>query len=199
MTELEDRLGEAARWPVQPPVSRVADAASAAGLLDVAYSLEDSPFGPLLIAASPRGLVMVAYDPDERVLERLARRFSPRVLRAPARLEGPRRQLGEYFEGRRHSFELGVDWGVWGGFAQRVLKVTARVPFGEVSSYKAVAAAAGVPAASRAAGNALGANPVPIVVPCHRILRSDGTLGGYTGGLDRKRWLLALEGVEPVS
>jgi methylated-DNA-[protein]-cysteine S-methyltransferase len=173
---------------------------AAAGLLDVAYAIEQTPVGRLLLAATPRGLVRVAYldadDDEDRVLVALADRISPRVLSAPARLDGPRRELDEFFGGQRHSFETPIDWRMTQpGFAQRVLRATSRIPFGETASYKQVARGAGSPQAYRAAGNALGGNPLPIVIPCHRVLHAGGGLGGYTGGLDRKRTLLELEGV----
>jgi len=120
---------------------------------------------------------------------------SPRVLAVPRRLDEPRRELDEYFAGRRKQFELPIDWSLTRGFARRVLEATALIPFGSVSSYKQVAAEAGSPRGSRAAGNALGSNPLPIVVPCHRVLHADGGLGGYTGGLERKLVLLRVEGV----
>ena len=165
----------------------------AAGLLDVAYATLDSPLGRLLLAATPAGLVRVAYVDDDfdGVLDSLAARISPRVVRAP--LDEPRRELDEYLAGKRRRFELSLDWQLVRGFGRRVLEATARIPYGSVSSYKQVATEAGSPRASRAAGNALGANPLPIVVPCHRILHSGGGLGGYTGGLERKRLLLDLE------
>ncbi len=166
------------------------------GLLDVAYARADSPLGPLILAATPRGLARVAYvldDGEEPVLEDLARRISPRVLEHPARLDVARRELAEYFDGRRRTFEVGLDLSLVRGFVARVLEATARIPYGEASSYTEVAGAAGSPRAVRAAGNALGSNPIPVVVPCHRVLRSDGSLGGYTGGLDRKKRLLELE------
>lgn len=173
---------------------------AAAGLLDLAYAIEPTPVGRLLLAATPRGLVRVAYldgDGDEdRVLAALAQRISPRVLAAPTRLDAPRRELDEFFAGRRRSFETPIDWRMTQtGFPRRVLRATSRIPFGETASYKQVARGAGSPRAYRAAGNALGANPLPIVVPCHRVLHAGGGLGGYTGGLDRKRALLAIEGV----
>jgi methylated-DNA-[protein]-cysteine S-methyltransferase len=165
----------------------------AAGLLDVAYSTLDSPLGRLLLAATPAGLVRVAYVDDDfdGVLESLAARISPRVVLAP--LDDERRELDEYLSGKRRRFEISLDWQLVRGFGRRVLEATARIPYGAVSSYKQVATEAGSPRASRAAGNALGANPLPIVVPCHRILHSGGGLGGYTGGIERKRLLLDLE------
>jgi methylated-DNA-[protein]-cysteine S-methyltransferase len=169
-------------------------------LVDVAYAEVDSPVGRLLAAATPAGVVRLAYEPDsppDNVLEELAAQVSPRVLEAPARLDGVRRELDEYFAGRRRDFELPVDLRLArGAFGRRVLDATAAIPFGSVLTYTEVAARAGSPRASRAAGNALGANPIPIVVPCHRIVAAGGRLGGYTGGLERKRALLALERCE---
>jgi methylated-DNA-[protein]-cysteine S-methyltransferase len=169
----------------------VSEAAARAGLLDVAYTFEDSPLGRLLLATTPRGLVRVAYDD---VLDELAAKLSPRVLAAPKLLDEPRRQLEQFFAGRRQSFELALDWSLTHGFGRRVLQATSRIPFGEVSSYKQVAIAAGSPRAFRAAGTALGHNPLPIVVPCHRVLREGGQLGQYTGGVWRKQTLLSVEG-----
>jgi methylated-DNA-[protein]-cysteine S-methyltransferase len=175
------------------------DAARRSGLLDVAYATVDSPFGPLLVAATRRGLVRLAYpnEPFEGALEELARAVSPRVLEAPASLDAVRRQLDEYFEGDRHRFETRIDWSLTRGFTARVLQATARIPFGAVSTYRDIAGRAGNDRAYRAAGNALGSNPIPIVVPCHRVLHTGGGLGGYTGGLARKEFLLRLEGVLP--
>ncbi|HZO80036.1 MAG TPA: methylated-DNA--[protein]-cysteine S-methyltransferase [Solirubrobacteraceae bacterium] len=183
-----------------PP--EIAPAAAAADLIDVAYALHESPAGTLLLAATSRGLMRVAYldgFEQEQVLDQLARRVSPRVLLAPRRLDEDRRQLDEYFTGARKTFELPIDWRLCAGFGRRVLDATARIPFGELSTYKQVATEAGSPRGSRAAGNALGANPMPIVVPCHRVVHSTGGLGGYTGGLERKRLLLGVEGHEVTS
>jgi methylated-DNA-[protein]-cysteine S-methyltransferase len=185
--DVEDRSRRAA--------AAFTELAAGAGLVDVAYASVDSPFGLLTVAATPRGLVRVAY-PDrsvEEVLEDLARRVSPRILEAPSLLDGVRRDLDEYFAGRSRGFGTAVDLSTVQGFTRRVLKATARIPFGTVTTYRQIAARAGSPRAYRAAGNALGANPVPIVVPCHRVLHSGGGLGGYTGGLERKQFLLALE------
>jgi methylated-DNA-[protein]-cysteine S-methyltransferase len=171
--------------------------AEAEGLIDVAYTSVDSPLGPLVVAATPKGLVRVSYTDfrgEDEVLEELAARVSPRVLEAPARLDPVRRELDEYFEGRRQAFDVPIDWSYLAGFTREVLRATARIGFGDVSSYAGVAAEAGSPRAVRAAGNALGANPMPVVVPCHRVLRTGGKLGGYTGGLERKEFLLRLEG-----
>jgi methylated-DNA-[protein]-cysteine S-methyltransferase len=177
-------------------LERLADRADAEGLLDVAYTSCDSPFGPLLLAATPRGLVRVSlpgYDPEE-TLEELSERVSPRLLEAPARLDEARRQLEDYFEGRLTAFDLSLDWQLSRDFRRRVLRAIARIPYGQTRSYMQVAARAGNERAVRAAGTACGSNPIPIVVPCHRVLRSGGGLGGYGGGLPMKRALLQLEG-----
>ena len=180
------------------PLPDIGAAAAAAGLLDVAYATLDSPVGTLLLASTDRGLVRLAYlggegEDEEAVLEQLASAISPRVLASARRLDDPRRELDQYFAGARHEFELPLDWRLTHGFGRRVLQATARIPYGAVASYKEVATEAGSPRGFRAAGNALGSNPIPIVVPCHRVLHSGGGLGGYTGGLDRKRTLLAVE------
>jgi methylated-DNA-[protein]-cysteine S-methyltransferase len=169
---------------------------AAEGLADISYTLADSPFGSLRLAATRRGLVRLAFPEEDLdgMLDGLARRISPRIVEAEAPLEGVRRELEEYFEGRRRSFASPLDWSLIAGFHRRVLRVTSGIPFGGVQSYAEVAADAGSPRASRAAGNALGANPIPILIPCHRVLRTGGSLGGYGGGIERKRWLLELEG-----
>jgi methylated-DNA-[protein]-cysteine S-methyltransferase len=192
---LEQELRRAAR-AAHTTAPQLSGAAAAAGLLDVAYGRLESPVGTLLLAATPVGLVRIAYldsDQEDAVLEQIAARISPRVLSAPAKLDEPRRELDEYFRGRRQEFELRLDWQLMTSFARRVLQATAAIPYGGVSTYKAVATEAGSPRGSRAAGNALGSNPIPIVIPCHRVLHADGGLGGYTGGIDRKRKLLAIE------
>jgi len=175
---------------------RLVERVAAEGLADVSFAPADSPFGPLLVARTRRGLVRLAFPEEsiDGVLERIALRVSPRIVEARAELDGVRRELDEYFAGRLQHFGLPIDWALIGPFGRRVLRATAEIPYGDVSSYAEVAAEAGSPRGSRAAGNALGANPVPIVVPCHRVLRSGGALGGYGGGLERKRWLLELEG-----
>jgi methylated-DNA-[protein]-cysteine S-methyltransferase len=193
---LERALALAAIRESDRPLPEITDAAAAAGLLDVAYSKLDSPLGTLLVATTERGLVRLAYidfEDEESVLCELAGRISPRVLASGRKLDVPRRELDQYFAGSRHEFDLALDWRLTRGFGRRVLEATARIPYGEVSSYKQVATAAGSPSGYRAAGNALGSNPIPIVVPCHRVLHAGGGLGGYTGGLDRKRALLAIE------
>src|SRR5205085_4662842 len=172
------------------------DRATREGLLDVAYTHADSPVGSLLLAATPRGLACISYSgfrSEDETLERLAARLSPRMIEAPARLDDARRQLDEYFSGRLAEFSLPIDWSLVGDFGRRVLGRTAEIPYGSVSTYGDVARAIGSPRAARATGNALGANPMPIVVPCHRVLRSGGALGGYGGGVERKKQLLALE------
>jgi methylated-DNA-[protein]-cysteine S-methyltransferase len=194
----EDRL--------TPPTFDPAEAAAAARRFaatapaDVHYALVDSPVGTLVAAATPRGLAALSYEDFEggvdAVLDKLAAKLSPRILEAPGRLDDVRRELDEYFAGRRHDFDLPIDWALTRDFTRRVLKATADIPFGRVSTYGAVAAQAGNAKASRAAGRALGSNPIPIVVPCHRVIGTSGRLTGYTGGLHRKVALLAIEGVE---
>ena len=199
MTEIEALERQLMSRPddAATPLPDVAGAAAAAGLLDVGYTTFDSPVGRLLLAATPRGLVRLAYidaaDQEDAALERLAVTLSPRILADPARLDEPRRELEQYFAGKRREFEVPLDWRLTRGFGRRVLQATARVPFGAATTYQRVAAEAGSPRGYRAAGNALGANPIPIIVPCHRVLHSTGGLGGYTGGVERKRLLLAIE------
>lgn len=163
---------------------------------DVTYARHDSPLGSLLLAATSRGLVRVAYEHEDvdDVLRHLAERVSPRIVTGGDRLDAARRELDEYFAGRRHDFALDVDWSFADGFARRVLRATARIPYGATRTYREVARSAGNDRATRAAGNALGSNWMPVVIPCHRVLRTGGGLGGYGGGLGRKRFLLDLEG-----
>jgi methylated-DNA-[protein]-cysteine S-methyltransferase len=199
---MKDRLEE--ELFANPPTAReltdakyaVARRAAAAKLIDVAYARIDSPLGPLVAAATRKGLALLHYGDDDAVLQQLADKVSPRILHAPPQLDEVRRELDEYFDGRRRKFGFRVDWVLMGPFQQKVLKATYRIPFGRVATYRDVASKAGAPKGSRAAGNALGANPIPIVVPCHRVVRTGGALGGYTGGLHRKEFLLELEGVE---
>ena len=168
-------------------------AAVGAGLLDVAYDVVESPVGPLLVAASEHGLCRISFDPEpEAEAERLARAFGPRVLRAP--LDEPRRELDEYFEGRRRAFDLTLDLRAVPDFHRLVLGELSRVPFGEVTTYGTLAARAGRPRAARAVGTVMNRNPVPIVLPCHRVVGSTGKLVGNGGGLERKEFLLRLEG-----
>jgi methylated-DNA-[protein]-cysteine S-methyltransferase len=189
-----------------PPEFDPADAAAAAARFaaaapaDVSYALVDSPVGTLVAAATERGLACLSYEDHhggvDGVLETIAARISPRILEAPARLDAIRRELDEYFERRRTAFDLPIDWALVTPFGRRVLQATASIPFGEVSTYGRIAAEAGNPKAARATGNALGSNPMPIVVPCHRVLHTGGHgIGNYTGGVHRKEALLRLEGV----
>ncbi len=180
-------------------LQRLADRAAAEDLLDVAYTTMDSPFGTLLLAVTPRGLVRIGMpnqDADE-LLEDLAARVSPRVLESPLRLDQVRRDLDLYFDGKRTDFDLPLDWRLSKDFRRSVLRAIARIPYGQTRSYMEVAASAGNERAVRAAGTACGSNPIPIVVPCHRVLRTGGALGGYGGGLPMKESLLKLEGVLP--
>jgi methylated-DNA-[protein]-cysteine S-methyltransferase len=204
MTTLEELLrGDR---DVGAAAARAADHATAIaraeGLADISYSIEPSPVGDLVVAVTPRGLIRIAYGAEERsdsVLEELAQRVSPRVLEAPAALDEVRRELDEYFDGKRTSFDVPVDWRLHDGFSRRVLRATYRIPYGKLLTYAEVAAKAGSPRGSRAAGNALGSNRIPIVVPCHRVVRTGGALGGYTGGMERKRYLLGIEGAGSFS
>jgi methylated-DNA-[protein]-cysteine S-methyltransferase len=189
---------------VEPPqldlaavAGRVADAGARDGLVEVAFATTDSPIGELVLAATDEGLVRVGWASDDRdlILNELSESIGPRVLEMPARLDDVRRQLDEYFAGRRTVFDLDLDWRLSRGFVRAVLTETWRIPFGETRTYAEMAAAAGSPRAFRAAGSALGANPIPVIVPCHRVLRSGGALGGYGGGLPVKQQLLELEGV----
>jgi methylated-DNA-[protein]-cysteine S-methyltransferase len=178
-------------------INRFRARAAEDGLLDVAYASTDSPFGPLLLAKTRRGLVRVGLpnqDADELLID-LADRVSPRVLEAPAELDEVRRELDLYFEGRLDHFDLPLDWRLSDGFRKRVLRAINRIPYGQTRSYTDMARSAGNERAVRAAGSACGANPIPLVVPCHRVLRTGGALGGYGGGLPMKEALLELEGV----
>jgi methylated-DNA-[protein]-cysteine S-methyltransferase len=171
-------------------------AADAAGLVEVAIARTDSPIGTLTLAATPAGLVRIGFVAElDTVAGELAEQISPRVVELPSRLDAARRQLDEYFAGRRTDFDLDVDLRLTGGFRRQVLEVlAARVTYGLTCSYADLADLAGRPRAHRAVGSAMATNPVPIVVPCHRVLRTGGGLGGYGGGLDVKRLLLSLEG-----
>lgn len=174
---------------------RLADHAARDELLDVAYRTIDSPVGSLLIAATTNGVVRVAFDSEgvDDVLQGLADRVSPRILEAPARLDEAASQLEDYFATRRRSFDLAVDLRLAGGFRREVLEHLRAIDYGRTESYTEVAAASGRPRAVRAVGSACATNPIPLIVPCHRVLRSDGSLGGYRGGLPAKRLLLDLE------
>ena len=202
MTDLEQQLRAApvAELNRRGLTAALAQQAGKASLLDVAYAEIDSPIGELIVFVTPRGLLRIKYadEPIEGVLAEVAARVSPRILRAPGRTDEARHELEAYFGLRRRAFNVPIDWSLVHGFAGRILRKTARIPFGDVRSYGQLAAQAGSPRAARAVGNALGSNPIPIVVPCHRVLHADGGLGGYSGGLDRKRYLLALEGSLPA-
>ncbi len=166
------------------------------GLLDVAYTSTDSPFGPLLLASTRRGLVRVGLpnQDSDALLAELAERVSPRVIEAPAELDAVQRELDLYFAGKLDRFDLALDWQLSSGFRQRVLRAIDRIPYGQTRSYTEMARKAGNERAVRAAGTACGSNPIPLVVPCHRVLRTGGALGGYGGGLPMKQALLELEG-----
>ena len=201
MTErIERALRDAAGGDgVGEAVQQFLSAADDAHLVDVAYARTDTPFGEMLVATTSRGVVRVGFLhalSEDEVVEELAAEVSPRVLHAPARLDDVRRQLEEYFEGRRRRFELRTDRRLIHGFARKVLAQTARIPYGSFLTYAEVAAEAGNPRAHRAAGSALARNPIPIVIPCHRVLRSGGVVGNYGGGPEMKARLLALEGAE---
>jgi len=174
---------------------RLAARAQAEGVLDVAYRTLDTPVGTLLLAATRAGLVRVAYpiEGHDRVLETLAARLSPRILNAPARLDTTAREIDEYFAGRRRVFDLPLDFSLARGFRRTVLGHLSDIAYGQTASYAVVAAAAGSPRAVRAVGTACATNPLPVVVPCHRVIRSDGSIGRYAGGPAAKQTLLALE------
>ena len=203
MSDIESALRRAAgRLPAGPSPrveGGISGRAADEGVLDVAYGSVDSPVGRLTVAATPRGLVRVSFphNTQDQVVEELAEDLSPRVLEAPERLDDVRRELDEYFEGKRRDFDLSLDWSLTRGFFRKVLRETARIGYGRVRTYSEVAKRAGSPRAVRATGNALGSNPIPVVVPCHRVVRTGGALGGYGGGLDVKEYLLRLEGALP--
>jgi methylated-DNA-[protein]-cysteine S-methyltransferase len=178
---------------------RFADRAAAGRSADLYYATVISPLGELLLVAGSHGLAVLHYieDDTDATLEALALRRSPRIVESAKALDRWRRELDEYFAGRRRDFEAPIDWQELTGFRRRVLRATAAIPYGEARSYTSVAAAAGSPRGARAAGNALGSNPIAIVIPCHRVRHASGGIGGYTGGLERKKLLLAIEG-EPL-
>lgn len=174
---------------------RLAAAAERGGILDVSYRTVDSPVGSLLLAATDVGLVRVAYASEDHdvVLQTLADRISPRILRAPRRLDAAARELGEYFAGQRHTFDLPLDWQLTAGFRRQVLGCLPEIGYGHTVSYAAIAQLAGNPKAIRAAATACATNPLPVVIPCHRVIYSDGRAGQYLGGPEAKRTLLTLE------
>jgi methylated-DNA-[protein]-cysteine S-methyltransferase len=178
--------------------ARLAAAAERDNVLDIAYRTVDSPVGALLIASTPAGLVRLAFGSEghDAVLQNLSERISPRLLHAPKRLDAVARQLDEYFARRRHTFDVPLDWQLSKGFRRVVLgHLAADIGYGTTASYGALARLSGSPKAVRAVGTTCATNPIPVVVPCHRVVRSDGTLGGYRGGPAAKRTLLDLEGV----
>ena len=175
--------------------ARFRAAAAAEGLLDVGFDVVDSPVGPLLVAATRRGIARISFDADpEHQIDRLARSFGPRVLRSASTVDLARRQLDEYFAGGRSAFELDLDLRVDAPFARQVLEELALVPFGHTTTYGALAAKVGAPRAARAVGTVMNRNPIPIVLPCHRVVGANGSLTGYGGGLPVKEHLLRLEG-----
>jgi methylated-DNA-[protein]-cysteine S-methyltransferase len=175
---------------------RFRETAARSGLLDAGFDLVETPIGELLVAVSDRGLFRISFDPDpETELERIMRIAGPRVLRAPSSVDKTRLELDEYFDRRRSSFDLTLDLRGVTPFTLRVLGELSRVPYGETATYAELAARAGRPKAARAVGMVMNRNPIPIVLPCHRIVGSSGSLVGYGGGLDRKAALLQLEGV----
>jgi methylated-DNA-[protein]-cysteine S-methyltransferase len=198
LTDLEAALRRGAGFDVGAPADTATRAAITAagreGLVDVAVGTVESPVGDLFVAVTPQGLVRLAFDPEQlRLLDDLATRISPRVLEAAALVDPVRRELDEYFAGRRRQFELDVDLSLTSAFGRRVLEATARIPAGNVSTYGALATQLHKPRAARAVGNALATNPVAIVVPCHRVVPAGGGVGNYGGGPERKAFLLELE------
>jgi methylated-DNA-[protein]-cysteine S-methyltransferase len=174
---------------------RFREAATALGLVDLGFDLVQTPIGEILVGASDRGLATISYDTDpEESLDRLARIAGPRVLRSPRSIDAARRELDEYFAGKRHSFDLALDLRALPLFTVSVLGELARVPYGETTTYGALARRVGHPKAARAVGTVMNRNRIPIVLPCHRVVGSTGDLTGYAGGLERKRALLELEG-----
>ena len=193
---IEQRLKDAGR-AIGTPGAEISERfeKAAADLADVAYTEIESPLGTWLAAMTERGLVRIAFtDTFDDVLDELSERISPRVLRVPSRFDALRREFDEYFEGKRQDFDVDLDWRLVEGFNRRVLKATSKIPYGRMSTYKTMATQAGSPRAARAAGNALHNNPIPLVVPCHRVIGSNGRLVGYGGGLPMKEYLLKLEG-----
>ena len=177
---------------------RFREAATEAGLVDVSFDVADTQIGSLLLAVTERGLCRISFDPEpDRETETLARTFGVRVLQAPRKLDPVRRELDEYLEGRRRDFDLPLDLRGREGFSRDILERLAKVPYGEVTTYKSLAVEAGNPRAARAVGTIMNRNPIPIVLPCHRVVGSNGSLVGYGGGLERKRLLLDLEAGTP--
>jgi methylated-DNA-[protein]-cysteine S-methyltransferase len=193
--DLGGRLGRVDTTDVAALVDAALRRADAEGLVDIGWAVEDTPIGPLTLAATPAGVVRIGFGREDVVLDELASEVSPRVVHLPGRLDEVRRELEEYFGGRRRSFDVPVDRRLSRGYRRTVLEALSRVvPYGHTVSYKELAERTGNPKASRAVGSAMATNPIPIVVPCHRVLRTGGALGGYGGGLDTKVWLLRHEG-----
>lgn len=200
MTELEGGVSATELFPIAPADlaalrARLTVTAEEQGLLDIAYRIIDTPIGPLLLAATPTGLVRVAFECEdfETVLQSLASKISPRVLETPRRLDTVAAELEEYFAGRRKRFDVPLDYALSSGFRELVQRYLPHIDYGRTLSYREVAAGVGRPKAVRSVGTACATNPLPVVVPCHRVLRADGSLGGYLGGLPAKTALLALE------
>ena len=196
---LETELRRGPGGEVGEGVRRVVERAAREGLVAVSYGHAESPFGDLLVASTPKGVVKIGFlhtGSEDAMLDELAERVSPRILHAPGRVDDARRQLDEYFAGRRRRFDLKTDRALIRGFARAVLAKTAKIPYGSFLTYGEVAAEAGNPRAHRAAGSALARNPIPIVIPCHRVLRSGGVVGNYGGGPEMKARLLAMEGAD---
>lgn len=195
-TELFAPLGDNEDTTLQRLRDRLVRESGEAGLLDIAYRTIDSPVGKLLLAGTERGLLRVAFDRQDHdaVLETLADRVSPRILLAPTRLDAVAREIDEYFAGGRHTFDVRLDFRLASGFRLGVLRHLPEIGYGRTESYAQVATAAGSPRAVRAVGTACALNPLPVVVPCHRVVRSDGSFGEYAGGTDAKHLLLSLEG-----
>jgi methylated-DNA-[protein]-cysteine S-methyltransferase len=197
MSEL-DEASEASESHLERLLGRLVTTADADGVVDVGYRVVDGPVGPLLLAATPAGLVRVAFasEGEDAVLQELADRVSPRVLPLPRRLDETARELDEYFAGRRRRFDVPLDWQLSSGFRRDVLgHLAVDVEYGHTTSYAGLASLSGSPRAVRAVGTACATNPIPVVVPCHRVVRSDGTMGRYRGGEEAKHALLELEGV----
>ena len=198
---MSERVSEAfdpVRSHLERLLGRLVDEADRRAEVDVGYRTVDGPVGPLLLAATPTGLVRVAFasEGEDAVLQELADRVSPRVLPLPARLDETARELDEYFAGRRHRFDVALDWQLSGGYRREVLThLAVDVEYGRTTSYAGLAAMTVSPRAVRAVGTACATNPIPVVVPCHRVVRSDGSMGRYRGGEEAKHVLLELEGV----
>jgi methylated-DNA-[protein]-cysteine S-methyltransferase len=194
MNDITDRLTDLHAEATIELIARAVDRAAAEGLVDIAWAMVDSPIGPLTVAATETGLVRIGFADEDGVLDQLATQVSARIVTLPSRVDPIRRQLDEYFEQRRQDFDVALDFRLSHGFRRIVLEHLAEVPYGHTVTYRDLAVESGSPGASRAVGSAMATNPIPIVLPCHRVLRTGGGLGGYGGGLDVKEYLLRLEG-----